>query len=74
MTITTAYDLEQEVAIKATGQVGLVSAILYNRNLEYQLVFWDKGVRKQEWLREAEIGLVPDPKPEVGFKAVPISG
>jgi len=74
MIITTAYELEQEVVIKATGQVGLVSAILYNRNLEYQLVFWDKGVRRQEWVREAEVGEVPAPKPECGFKSVAISG
>jgi len=48
MTITTEYELEQEVVIKATGQVGLVSAILYNRNLEYQLVFWDEASKKPE--------------------------
>ena len=70
MQIETLYELEQDVEIKATGQVGLISAVLFNRNTEYQLVFWDKGVRRQEWVREAEVKPV-EAKPECGFKSTP---
>lgn len=71
MKVDTLFDMEQNVEIKATAQVGLVSAILINKNTEYQVVFWDKGVRRQEWVREVELKPV-ESKPELGFKSTPV--
>jgi len=68
MTIKTKFDLEQDVSIKSTGQVASVAAILVNKNTEYQVVFWEKGTRRLEWVREFELDKPKESPPECGFK------
>jgi len=55
MTVELPFEYATQVTVKATGQVATVTDYLINGNTEVKIAFWDKGQRKQEWVREYEI-------------------
>jgi hypothetical protein len=60
MRVDFAYDIGQQVKIKAIETVGRVDALSHNINGQmYSVVFWNNGERYNSWMFDWEIELQP---------------
>jgi hypothetical protein len=58
-----------EFGYEDSRMLGIITGVaIYSFQVQYQVVWWDGGTRRQEWLSYLEIESVEGSKTKFGFK------